>query len=76
MRTVLEIDDDVLEAVRALALRQNLSIDNVITALTRGGLESVAVARTAEGFPVLPRRGTEHPVTMELVNQLRDEIPE
>lgn len=76
MRTLLDIDDDLLEAVRALARSQNMSVDDVMAALARDGLESVAVARTPEGFPVLPRRGKGHPVTMELVNRLRDEMPE
>lgn len=72
---MLEIDDEVMETIRALAKSHKLSVDEVLIALERDGLESLAVARTAEGFPVLPRRGKGHPVTMELVNQLRDELP-
>ncbi|WP_374585748.1 CopG family transcriptional regulator [Pseudoduganella sp.] len=75
MQTLPEIDEELLEAVRALAKNNKMSLDDVIIALTRDGLESLAVARTSDGFPVLPRLGKGHPVTMELVNQLRDELP-
>jgi hypothetical protein len=74
-RTTLAIDDDVLSAAKHLAERQNKSIGEVISALARQGLSRGSRKGKAErnGIPLL-RAGTT-PVTMELVNQLRGELP-
>jgi hypothetical protein len=79
MRTTLAIDDDVLAAAKALAERQHKSVGEVISLLARQGLrkdEPPAEAATLRnGIPLLkPRPGAE-PVTLDLVNQLRDEAP-
>jgi len=76
MRTTLKIDDDILEAAKSLALHQNSSVGAVISSLARRSLERAPVFNTRNGIPQLPRQGKGHPVTMELVNKLRDEIPE
>jgi hypothetical protein len=75
MRTTLAIDDDVLAAAKHLAERENKSVGEVISTLARLGLgRSSSRASKAErnGIPLL-RRGAK-PVTLELVNQLRDEL--
>lgn len=77
MRTTLAIDDDILAAAKHLAERESKSVGEVISFLARQGLSrGVRGARTERnGVPLLPyRRGTP-PVTLELVNQLRDEQP-
>jgi hypothetical protein len=75
MRTTLAIDDDVLAAAKHLAERDNKSIGEIISLLARQGL--VRTSRQAKpdrnGIPLLRRSGK--PVTPELVNQLRDELP-
>jgi len=75
MRTTLAIDDDVLAAAKHLAERDNKSIGEIISLLARQGL--VRTSRQAKpdrnGIPLLRRGGK--PVTPELVNQLRDELP-
>lgn len=73
MRTTLAIDDDVLAAARHLAARENKSIGEVLSGLARQGLARAARAGKADrnGIPLLRRGAT--PVTLELVNQLRDE---
>jgi len=76
MRTTLKIDDDILEAARTLARHQKTSVGEVISDLARQSLEPAPVFNTRNGIPQLPRLGKGHPVTMELVNRLRDEIPE
>jgi hypothetical protein len=74
MRTTLSIDDDILAAAKHLAERQNKSIGDVISSLARQGLARPRQAKAQRnGIPLL--RGGTTPVTMELVNQLRDELP-
>ena len=75
MRTTLAIDDDVLTAAKGLAERQHKSLGEVISELARQALRPVtAHAATRNGVPLLPQRSDAKPVTLELVNQLRDEL--
>ena len=77
MRTTLAIDDDILAAARHLAERDRKTVGEVISALARQGLARSARSARAErnGVPLLPSRRDGVPVTPELVNQLRDELP-
>ena len=76
MRTTLTIDDDVLAAVKGLAARQNKSVGEVISALARQALKPTNTRRQIRnGVPLLAVRPGTEPVTPELVNQLRDELP-
>ena len=76
MRTTLTIDDDVLAAAKGLAARQNKTVGEVISALSRQALRpKSASAKVRNGVPLLPVRAGNVPVTPELVNQLRDELP-
>ncbi|MDE1947382.1 MAG: CopG family transcriptional regulator [Burkholderiales bacterium] len=77
MRTTLAIDDDVLAAAKHLAERDQKSIGEVISTLARQGLARGTRAARSErnGVPLLPSRRGCAPVTPELVNQLRDELP-
>ena len=75
MRTTLAIDDDVLAAAKGLAERQGKSLGEVISALARQALRPLpADAVMRNGVPLLPRRSDAKPVTLELVNQLRDDL--
>lgn len=76
MRTTLSIDDDVLLAAKSVAEREHRSVGDVISALARQGLRrEPGAGRTRNGVPLLPARADAMPVTMALVNQLRDELP-
>jgi hypothetical protein len=76
MRTTLAIDDDILAAAKHLAERDQRTIGEVISSLARQGLARSGNARTERnGVPLLPSKAGSSPVTMELVNQLRDEAP-
>lgn len=76
MRTTLSIDDDVLAAAKGLAERQRKSLGEVISALARQALRPAsAPGRTRNGVTLLSVRPDAVPVTPELVNRLRDEIP-
>jgi hypothetical protein len=77
MRTTLTIDDDVLLAAKGIAQRQGRSVGEVISDLSRQALRPPASrARKRNGVPLLAARAGAVPVTMELVNQLRDELPQ
>ena len=75
MRTTLAIDDDILAVAKHLAERQQRTIGEVISALARQGLARGARGGKTErnGIPLLPSGKAAVPVTLELVNQLRDE---
>lgn len=77
MRTTLAIDDDILAAAKHLAERDRKSVGEVISELARQGLSRNERAGRAvrNGIPLLPKRKATAPVTMELVNRLRDERP-
>ena len=76
MRTTLKLDEDVLAAARALALQQDKTLGEVVSALARRGLRPVAAApQVRNGIRLLPVREGARPATLELVNHLRDELP-
>jgi len=76
MRTTLTIDDDVLTAAKEMAVRQHKTVGEVISTLTRQALRPAAGNRgLRNGIPLLPVRPDATPVTLEIVNQLRDEFP-
>jgi len=76
MRTTLAIDDDVLAAAKGLAAREHKSVGEVISALARQALRPPkARSGVRNGVPLLPVRAPVTPVTPELINQLRDELP-
>jgi hypothetical protein len=75
MRTTLSIEDDVLAAARELAEVQRKTVGEVISELARKGLRPKKTSRrTRNGIPLLPRRPGSKPVTLEMVNRLRDEL--
>ncbi len=77
MRTTLNIDDDVLAAAKRLAERGRRTVGEVISTLARRGLTRGGRSARAErnGIPLLPSGESASPVTLELVNRLRDEQP-
>lgn len=77
MRTTLAIDDDILAAAKHPAKRDRNTIGEGVSMLARQGLASASSRTKTErnGVPLLPRRGRKTPVTLELVNRLRDEQP-
>jgi len=75
LRTTLAIDDDVLVAARAMAARQQRSVGEVISELARRSLRRPHGGRERNGVPLLSTRPDAPPVTLEIVNALRDEAP-
>lgn len=81
MRTTLNIDDDVLVAVRERARRERRSVGAVLSELARQALtgprwaaESEAAYEAHHGFKPLPHRGP--PVTNTRIDELREQEPE
>ena len=73
MRTTLDIDDDVLQAVKEIAEVRGMTAGQALSGLVRQALTSDRPARTRNGIPVLPRRSPNAPrPTMKLVHELRD----
>lgn len=54
VRTILAIDDDVLEAARCIADEQGVSVGDVISRLARSGLEPDRTRRRFPTFTVAP----------------------
>ena len=81
MRTTLNVDDDVLLAVKELARDQSTTASKVVSALLRQSLARAssegAVRREQDtraefGFRPFPSRGSL--VTNELIDRLREDI--
>ena len=75
MRTTLAIDDDVLNAAKAMAEQQNRSLGAIISALARRSLHRPASKAERNGVPLLAVRTDARTVTLDLVNDLRDKGP-
>lgn len=75
MRTTLDIEEDVLMAAREIARRRRLSIGKVLSELARSALARPVDREERNGLPLFPVGDGASVVTMELVNQLRDEQP-
>lgn len=74
MRTTLDLDADVLQAAKEIAASKGTTAGRVISDLVRKALEPSAGPRVRNGVPVMPSRGPGAPkITMQLVNELRDE---
>lgn len=75
MRTTLSIDDDVLLAAKAIAGQQGRSLGEVVSELARRSLKRPASQAKRNGIPLLTSPPDSTPVTLDLVNTLRDEAP-
>jgi hypothetical protein len=75
MRTTLDIADDVLAAAKAIGKEQGKTAGVVLSELARTGLRKPVRVASRSGVPVLAGREGGTPVTLEIVNALRDEAP-
>ena len=76
MRTTLEIEDDVLEVAKDVARHQCLSLGKAVSLLIRKGIHAPQRQQKEiirNGLRVVTRSQDAAPVTLEMVNQLRDE---
>jgi hypothetical protein len=74
MRTTVTIDDDLLEAARALAAHRRVSIGRVLSDLIRKGIGSDGHAGEGRGgFPTFKQRKDATPITLEMVKQAEED---
>jgi hypothetical protein len=75
MRTTLDIEEDVLKAVKEIARLRGVSIGKVLSDLARQALSRQDGDTVRNGVPLFPIQPGAGIVTLEFVNQLRDEAP-
>jgi hypothetical protein len=74
VKTRIDVDDDVLQAVSEIATNRQTTPGQVLSDLVRKALRSTETASVRNGAPLMPRRPQGSPlITMETVNRLRDE---
>lgn len=75
MRTTLDLDDDVLQAAKEIASVRGQSAGKVVSDLIRKALRATSShgAPVRNGVPLFTPRPGAPPLTMAMVNRLRDE---
>ena len=74
MRTTIDIDADILQAAKELAAVHRKTLGQMVSELMRKGLERpVSETRVRNGVPLFPHRPGAPPITMAMVNALRDD---
>jgi hypothetical protein len=74
MRTTLDIEEDVLEVARSLAKHRRLSLGKAVSDLIRKSIHPPMRDQLANnGLRVIARGPDAKPVTLDIVNKLRDE---
>jgi hypothetical protein len=73
MRTTLDLDEDVLGVAKELAAQKRVSTGKIVSDLMRQALAPKKAPRMRNGVPLLEPRPGARPITLELVNELRDE---
>jgi hypothetical protein len=74
MRTTLDLDADILRAVREMASANGTTAGKVMSDLVRNALELGDSPRSRNGVPLLPSRGRDaSKITTEFVEELLDE---
>lgn len=76
MRTTLDLDADVLQAAKEIAEMRNSTTGKVLSELARKALKSPRTSAVRNGVPLLPTHPDAPVITMQRVNDLRDEWPE
>jgi hypothetical protein len=75
MRTTLDIEEDVLLAAKEIARQRGKTLGKVLSDLARDSLTRKSPVSKKHGLPLFPIQANAGVVTLELVNQLRDELP-
>ena len=72
----MHIDDDVITAARSLARVPSTTIGKVVSDLARTALQQgkETAPRNYHGVPLFPRSNADVAVTLQLVNQIRDDL--
>jgi hypothetical protein len=74
MRTTLDIDDEILHTIKAMAQQRKTTAGHVVSSLLRESLQPKSFElKYRNGVPLLPRRPNGPAVTAELVDRLASE---
>jgi len=74
MRTTVDIEDDVLNAAKDIAAKQNHTLGRVVSALLRQSLsKNQTTLSVRNGVPLFTPKPGSAPPDLPLVNALRDE---
>jgi hypothetical protein len=73
MRTTLDIDEDILQAAKALAVAQKRTAGKVLSDLARRALRPAGTREVRNGVPLLPARPGARVVTPDVIERLLDE---
>lgn len=73
MRTTIDLEDDILIAIKAIANQKQKSMGAIVSDLLREALSGPNSLEIRNGIPLLPKKKNGKVVTLDLVNQLRDE---
>lgn len=74
MRTTVNLDDDVLRAVRSLARERRTSLGDVISTLVRAALRPPERIEYEADFPVFEVREGTPPITPEMVESALEDV--
>lgn len=74
-RTTVAIEADVLREARQIARQSHRTLGAVVSDLMRQSLRPPPVERTRKGIRLLPVYNPNAVVTIDHVNELRDEAP-
>lgn len=72
MRTTLDLDDMILAVARSIARDEGISLGAAVSKLAERGLRDVSTTPPS-GFPVFTIPANATPITVELVNDHRDD---
>lgn len=75
MRTTLDLEEDVLMVAKEIARERKSTVGKVISELARQALTEDCSTAESDDFLLFPVSPNARPVTLELVNRLRDEAP-
>lgn len=73
MRTTIDLEEDVLFAVKEIARRRRVSLGKVLSDLARQALVRRVDTEVRNGVPLFPIQAGAGVVTPEIVRQLLDE---
>ena len=73
LRTTLDIEDDVMLAVKQLSRQRHETAGRLVSELVRKALLPKTRGRERNGVPLFPIKPGSAVVTLDLVNRLRDE---
>ncbi len=75
MRTTLDIEDDLLKIAKGIAEYQKINLGEAVSLLIRKGIDpTFPQQQIKNGLRIINRPQGSKPVTLEIVNRLRDEI--